>query len=140
MKRGFIIALVAVAALAAAYLTGFLQERSRATALERERDELLQRMQTADDRLRMAGLLGQLLELTDQTNARNYGEAGNLATRYFDAARDESVRVSDGAAKQALAEILASRDTVTGALARSDPSIVAELQKEQHALRDALKK
>lgn len=132
--------LIVVAIAAAAYLAGFLQQRARTTRVEGERESLQQRVQTDEDRLRVASLLVQLLHVIDQTDARNYGEAGTLATRYFDSARDEAARATDGRAKQALADILAQRDAVTGALARSDPSIVAELQKEQRALRTALEK
>ncbi len=136
MKR----ALIIVAVVAAAYLAGFLQQRAQTTRVERERESLQQRVQSADDRLRVAALLVELLQVTDQTVARNYGEAGTLATRYFDGARDEAARATDGRAKQALAEILAQRDGVTSALARSDPAILTELQKEQRALRTAIER
>jgi hypothetical protein len=65
-----------------------------------------------------------LLEATRQ----NYATAREYSTQYFDRLRELTEKANDAPLKAALMELLNTRDSITGALAQGNPSIVSELQ------------
>lgn len=136
MKRLFLI--VGVILLAAAFLAGYWPQHQRAadaeTAMRTARQELLDANRT----VQLSELLGQLLRLSDAVDERNYGEAAALASSYFDRVRAETSSDQQPDVQQALQQILQSRDGVTAALARSDPSIAGTLRQQEITLRRAL--
>jgi hypothetical protein len=135
MRRAVLI--TGVVLIAAAYLAGVWPERRRVRELEAEVKVLDQRVMAAESRGRLGETLGRLLVLQDAVEARNFGAAADLASRYFDSlaeiARDEGT-----ASKASVESLLQARDSVTAALARSEPAILDVLVKHERDLRLAL--
>lgn len=111
----------------AAFLIGFLLQygavrQARASLRAAESDVAALRQQVAMAELRDAAAL-LLYEVTQ----RNFGIAGQHATRLFD--RIQKVAGSDPAASASLREALAARDKVRAALASADPAVLSEVQR-----------
>jgi hypothetical protein len=103
--------LIGVILLVAVFLGGFVPQYVKATRLERE--------------LRVAKQEGDLAQLRDlaglayvQASQKNYGLAAETSTRYFNRIREV----------QALKDVLAARDKITGELAKGDPAVLNDLQ------------
>ena len=138
MRTKLILVLVAALAVLVAYLGGLLPERSRrvdaemrATALQTERDE-------ARARLRTAQLLGAIIALEEVVQDRNYGQAEQLASSFFDAVGTEISRAADATIRASLTAVQAQRDAVTAALARTDPAVSDILHQIEVQLRRGL--
>jgi hypothetical protein len=130
--------LLAVVALAVAYFAGYWRESRRAAALDAEKAQVQQQLQVAEAKVRAAQLLGELLTLKETVQEMNYGQARGLSSPFFDHARAELARTSDGAVKQALEAIQGMRDPVTVALTQGDGAALNHLRDAERRLRTAL--
>ena len=106
MKRYFVILLMVLAGLA--YLVGYWPEHQGRKALEGQVARLQVELAEAQARVRLGGLLGQLLAAEDAVSAQNYGQAQALSSKFFDAVRAEATRTA--------ASSLASRSRSRGSL------------------------
>ena len=61
-----------------------------------------------------------------------------MSSAFFDAVQAEASRTARPDAKQALAQILLTRDQVTSTIARTDPAVSETLRQHELALRRAL--
>ncbi len=138
MKRTAWTAILGLVLLAAAYVAGFWPEHRRRTGLEERLAATERQLDAARAQVRLGDVLGQLLRLSDAVAQRNYGQAAMLSSVYFDHVREEASRAASPTVREALEQILRSRDQVTAALARSDPSIASTLHDQAIALRSAL--
>jgi len=138
MKRATWTAVVGLILLAAAYFAGFWPEHRRRTGLEERLAATERQLDAARAQVRLGEVFGQLLRLSDAVSQRNYGQAAMLSSMYFDRVREEAARAASPPVKTALEQIQRSRDQVTAALARSDPSIASTLHDQAIALRRAL--
>ena len=136
MKR--ILAIVVVVVVGLAYLAGFWPQHRQLTDAQAESRMLQERLTSAEGRVRLAEVLGQLLRLSDAVTARNYGEAATLSASFFDSVRAEAARADQPAVKEALETILRTRDQVTTAIAQTDPSVSVSLKEHERTLRRAL--
>jgi hypothetical protein len=136
MKR--ILALGVVVLVALAYLAGFWPQHRQLTDLETQNRTLQERLTSAEGRVRLAEVLGQLLRLSDAVAAKNYGEAATLSSTFFDSVRAEAARADQPTVKEALDTILRTRDQVTTAVAQTDPSLSLALKEHERTLRRAL--
>jgi predicted negative regulator of RcsB-dependent stress response len=136
MKR--MLAIVVVVVVALAYLAGFWPQHRQLNDAQAESRRLQERLTSAEGRVRLAELLGQLLRLSDAVTARNYGEAATLSSSFFDSVRAEAARADQPAVKEALETILRTRDQVTTAIAQTDPSVSVSLKEHERTLRRAL--
>jgi hypothetical protein len=107
-------------------------------ALEVEVASLGEQLNDANARVRMARLLGELVNVIETASALNYGQAQELASKFFDQARAEATSTPVPSFRMALERILQSRDRVTAALTRGDPAVVEILRNAQLQLRAAL--
>ena len=89
-------------------------------------------------RVRLAGVLGALLQLSDAVNASNYGDAAALSSAFFDLVGQEAAVADRAETKQVLEEILQGRDQLTAALVRADPAVVNSVWQHQLLLRKGL--
>jgi hypothetical protein len=135
--RRFVTAAV-VALIAVAYAAGYWPERQRRVALEAEVASSRIRLAELESRVRAGSLLGELLLVTETVAAMNYGEAQRLSSGFFDGVRQEAARSSIAEVRTALEAIHGRRDSVTGALARGDQTVLDELRRLQVQLRQAL--
>jgi hypothetical protein len=136
MKRALYIAVVVL--IIGAYVGGYWPEHRRRTEAETQVRALQGQLNAADARNRLGEVLGRVLRVSDAVEARNYGEAAALSSIYYDRVREEASRAEPPDVKQALESILQSRDEVTAALARTDPSVAITLREQELKLRRAL--
>ena len=136
MKRYFAALLIVLAGLA--YLVGYWPEHQRLRALEGQVTSLQVQLAEAQARVRLGGLLGQLLAAEDAVSAQNYGQAQALSSRFFDAVRAEATRTAVGSFKDALEKIVPMRDPVTASLTRGDPQALTLLREAETLVRNAL--
>jgi len=130
--------LIVVLLVGAAYVGGYWPEHQQRVTVERDAQALKGQLAEAQARVRMGGLLGQLLALMDAAAARNYGQAQDLSSRFFEDLRAESARVPDARTRAVLEGILRARDSVTASLTRSDPAVLDQLRQAQVGLQSAL--
>lgn len=136
MKRYFAILVIFLAGLA--YVVGYWPEHQRRQALEGQVTSLQVQLVEAQARVRLGGLLGQLLAAEDAVSAQNYGQAQALSSTFFDAVRAEATRTAAGSFKGALEKVVGMRDPVTASLTRGDPQALTLLRDAETLVRDAL--
>jgi hypothetical protein len=138
MTKMRVLLLVGVALIGGAYLAGFWPERQRLIAARAEIQALEQRIADAAARVRLAAVLGGLLAVADAVDAPNYGDAAARASAYFDRVAAEAQAATDPAVRAVLEAARQTRDTVTAALARAEPTAREALRQQQVAIRRAL--
>lgn len=129
---------VVLALFALAYVAGYWPERGRRVDAEAQLAIALSERAVAEDRLRLAQLLGRVLLLEDTARSQNYGDAATQSSEFFDAARAELSSTSDANVRTALTQVVARRDAVIGALATGSPSVLIALRALQLELRATL--
>ena len=138
MNRILRIAAIALLVVAAAYVAGYWPERSRRAAAESELAAVRGQLDEAEARVRAAALLGSLLYVTEAVSAQNYGQAQELASRFFDAVGAEAGRTPLENVRPVLQRVVQLRDGIIAALARADPSALEPLRRAQLDLRESL--
>ena len=136
MKRYFAALLIVLAGLA--YLVGYWPEHQRLRALEGQVTSLQVQLAEAQARVRLGGLLGQLLAAEDAVSAQNYGQAQALSSRFFDAVHAEAAQTAAGSFKDTLEKVGRMRDPVTASLTRGDPQALTLLREAETLVRNAL--
>jgi hypothetical protein len=136
MKRNFVILVIVLAGLA--YLGGYWPEHQRRLALGGQVGSLQVELAEAQARVRLGGLLGQLLAAEDAVSAQNYGQAQALSSKFFDAVRSEATRTAAGSLRDALEKVGGMRDPVTASLTRGDPQALTLLRDAETLVRNAL--
>ena len=136
MKRYLVILLIVLAGLA--YLVGYWPEHQGRNALEGQVASLQVELAEAQARVRLGGLLGQLLAAEDAVSAQNYGQAQALSSKFFDAVRAEATRTAASSFKVALERVAQMRDSVTASLTRGEPQALTQLRDAETLVRDAL--
>jgi hypothetical protein len=136
MRRYFAILVIVLAGLA--YLVGYWPEHWRRQALEGQVSGLQVQLADAQARVRLGGLLGQLLAAEDAVSAQNYGQAQALSSRFFDAVHAEAAQTAAGSFKDTLEKVGRMRDPVTASLTRGDPQALTLLRDAETLVRNAL--
>jgi len=132
------LAFLVIVLVGLAYLAGYWPEHQRRVALDKEVTRLQVELAEAQARVRLGGLLGQLLAAEDAVSAQNYGQAQALSSKFFDAVRAEATRTVDGSFKDALEKVASMRDPVTASLTRGDPQALTQLREAETLVRNAL--
>ncbi len=142
MKRYLTIVFIGLAAAVIvaglAFLVGYWPEHQRRQALEAQVTSLQAQLADAEARVRLGGLLGQILAAEDAVSAQNYGQAQTLSSELFDAARAEAARTAAGSSNDSLEKIVQMRDAVTESLTRGDPKALALLREAEMLMRNEL--
>lgn len=122
---------LAVAALIAAFLVGFLPQWSRARGLEAElettRAALEAELAEVRWELELARLEGRLGAALAESQRSNYERARQLMAGFFADLQPRVERVQDPAAREALQSILAERDEIITLLSRAEPEATQRL-------------
>lgn len=138
VKKIAIAVAAALIVLVGVYVAGYWpQSRARASAEEQVRT-LDGQLTAAQERLRVAELLGQVLTAKEVAARRNYGQAQELSSTFFDRVRIETMSTGNSVLRNALNEVLGRRDVVIAALATSDPAVTEALHELELLLRRAL--
>lgn len=138
MTKTRVLLVLGVVLIGGAYLAGFWPERQRLAAARAEAQALQQRVAESEARVRLAEVLGTLLAVSDSVDAQNYGDAAARASAYFDRVTAEAQAATDPATRAVLEGARQTRDTVTAALARAEPTVRETLRQQQLAIRRAL--
>jgi hypothetical protein len=138
MGRRWMVAIVAVVLLGAAFLIGYVPERRQRAAAEMELERVSSRLVVTEDRVRTSELLGRILMVREVAARQDYGQAQELSSAFFDGVRAEASTTHDAQLRGALNDALASRDAVTAALAKADPGVIDILHNIELRLRQAL--
>jgi hypothetical protein len=135
MKR--VIAAVGIVILLVVFIAGYWPQRQQVVRLETEVSTLRDRVTNLEARNRAAALLGDLLNLTDAVARKDYGQAQQLSSAFFDRVRAETAS-TDASLASGLSSVLGGRDVVTSALARGDGTVVEQLRQIELQLRQLL--
>jgi hypothetical protein len=135
MKR--VIAVVGLVSLLVAFMAGFWPQRRQVVRLETEVSTLRERVTNLEVRNRAAALLGDLLNLMDAVARKDYGQAQQLSSAFFDRVRAEAAS-TDPSLAPGLSSVLGERDMVTSALARGDATVAEALRQIELRLRQLL--
>lgn len=138
MTRTRVWLLIGIVLLASAYMAGFWPERQRSREARDQAERLEVRVAELEARVRLGEILGLLLRLSDAVVARNYGDASDHATAYFDRVAAEMSAEGQAGALAVLQTVHQTRDRVIAALARTEPMVIETLREQEHALRRAL--
>jgi hypothetical protein len=126
--KTLIAAILVVAAAAAGYLGGRLPEHQRRADAEAKLLTTEKDLASAREMLELHGLFDQIQGLVEFTSdAPRYDDALKASTAFFDLVRKQQGAASDATVRDALAEVLSTRDAVTAGLARHDPGVRALL-------------
>jgi hypothetical protein len=114
--------------LIAGFLTGLILQYAR---LQRVRQQL----SASTKQLGSCQSTEQLSQLRDtaammylEVVQKNYGKAGEHAKEFFDQAQRIGSSTEDPALQNLLRDVLASRDQITGDLAKGDAAALSEIQ------------
>jgi hypothetical protein len=118
-----------VAAFAIGYGWMYFQHRSYRQSAEETRQRLETELVSTKAELRLARLRNQLASALLELERKNYGNAREAASRFFDEARAILDANPDQPARQRLEAILPLRDPVTAAIAQMKPEAAELLRK-----------
>lgn len=138
MSANRVITGIVVLLIGLAYVGGYWPEHQRRVALEADVATLREQLAESQARVRMGRLLGEVLNIREAVVTLNYGQAQELASRFFDSVRAEASATPVAAFKAALEAVLQTRDQVTAALARGDQTVGESLRRSESQLREAL--
>ena len=113
--------IVVAIALIAVFLVGFVPQYVKVSRLENELRQ--SRQETAGAELR--DLIGFAYV---QASQKNYGMAAETSSRFFNRVREAANQTQDADRRKGLEDLLASRDSVTAALAKGDAAATGDLQ------------
>jgi hypothetical protein len=126
MKRAGII--IGIILILVAYVFGYWPEHQATLQVRQQLKAVSARLDEAQSRMYLCHLHIHLLAIIRQAEAKNYGNAANLSSSFFDEVREHVAGAKDPQLKSALQSILQQRDAVTSALAKGDPNAIALLK------------
>lgn len=120
--------IVGAVLIVAAFLLGFVPQYLKGRDLESQLGAVRQQLESEREKSQVdeLGLLGGHVYL--ETNLKNYGLASQYSSKFFDQARAMMSQAPSSSRQAFLQEVLAQRDSVTGGLAKGDPSSVLAVQ------------
>ena len=112
----------------AGFLIGFVPSQTALEQLRAENDQLQRSNSTLQSSLRIAELRGAAGLMQHRVDQNNFGEAGEIATGFFNGVRQALHASNDAALRKNLQEMLLQRDKITTGLARADPAVKEEIE------------
>jgi len=120
--------IIGAVSLLAAFFIGFLPQYRTASGLRSE----LRAAQEEVHSLRAKAQISELRDLISMTclaaNAKNYGVARQISSRFFTRVGEVSAGTSDEALKTLLSEIYEARDPITAGLAEGRSAVQADIE------------
>jgi hypothetical protein len=112
----------------AAFLLGFVPQYLKGMALDNQLGAARRQLNSEREKAQMDELGRLSGRIYLETNLKNYGLASQDSTKFFDGVQAMVNEAPDASLQPFLQETLAQRDTVTGGLAKGDPSTLAAVQ------------
>jgi hypothetical protein len=121
-----------------AFVLGYWPQHEQVLALQDQNAQLKKQAAGADSLGRLTRLENELLQLIEQSEGQNYGEAQKLSNTYFDDLRREIDQDKGAPYAAKLEMIMARRDAVTAGLARAEAPTVGPLKQSLAEMRELL--
>ena len=128
MRRFSLIAGSVVLSFLLGYGIAYLDKREAERTAETDRQVLRTQLAATDAKYQVASVTNQLGIILIEVNRANFGNAKELATRFFDDLTDLSRSVPDAGTRDRLMKVLRRRDEIVSDLAMLKPETAAKLQ------------
>lgn len=125
MGRTFILWLVL---LIVGFLTGFLLQYARLQRAQQELSASTKQLGSCQSSEQLSQLRDTATIMYLETVQKNYGKAGESSQEFFDQAQQIASSTDDSALRTLLHDTLATRDQITGDLAKGDAAALSEIQ------------
>ncbi len=114
--------------LLAGFLVGFILQYSRLRRVQQELSASTKQLGSCQSSQQLAQLRDTATMMYLEAVQKNYGRAGEYSREVFDQAQQIANSTEDSALRNLLRDILATRDQVTGDLAKGDAAALSETQ------------
>jgi len=114
--------------LIAGFLTGFILQYARLQSLRQELSAATKQLGSCQSSEQLSQLRDAATLMYLEVVQKNYGKAGEHAKEFFDQAQQIGSSTGDPALQPLLRDILASRDQITGDLAKGDAAALSGMQ------------
>jgi hypothetical protein len=114
--------------LIAGFLTGFILQFARLQRVQQEMSASTRQLGSCQSNEQLSQLRDTATMMYLELVQKNYGKAGEHAKQFFDQAQRIGSSTEDPAVQDLLRDMLASRDQITGDLAKGDAAALSEIQ------------
>jgi len=125
MRRKFVLWFLL---LIAGFLTGFILQYARLQRLHRDLSAATKQLGSCHSSEQLSQLRDTATMMYLEVVQKNYGKAGEHAKEFFDQAQRIGSNTGNSELQPLLRDILASRDQITGDLAKGDAAALSEIQ------------
>jgi len=112
----------------AGFLTGFILQFARLQRVQQEMSASTRQLGSCQSNEQLSQLRDTATMMYLELVQKNYGKAGEHAKQFFDQAQRIGSSTEDPAVQDLLRDMLASRDQITGDLAKGDAAALSEIQ------------
>lgn len=114
--------------LVVGFLTGFLLQYARLQRAQQELSASTKQLESCQSSEQLSRLRDTATMMYLETVQKNYGKAGESSKEFFDQAQRIVSSTDDSALRTLLHDTLATRDQITGDLAKGDAAALSEIQ------------
>ena len=125
--------------LIAGFLVGFILQYARLQRLQKELSASTRQLGSCQSSEQLSRLRDKATMMYLEAVQKNYGLAGEYSKEFFDQAQRIVSRTDDLALRNLLRDTLATRDQITGDLAKGDAAALSEIQAILSKLEQAAK-
>src|ERR1700731_3977077 len=110
------------------FLTGFLLQYARLQRAQQELSASTKQLGSCQSSEQLSQLRDTATIMYLETVQKNYGKAGESSKEFFDQAQQIQSSTENSALRTLLHDTLATRDQITGDLAKGDAAALSEIQ------------
>jgi len=114
--------------LIAGFLTGLILQYARLQRVQQQLSASTKQLGSCQSTEQLSQLRDTATMMYLEVVQKNYGKAGEHAKEFFDQAQRIGSSTEDPALQNLLRDVLASRDQITGDLAKGDAAALSEIQ------------
>jgi len=114
--------------LIAGFLTGLILQYARLQRVQQQLSASTKQLGSCQSTEQLSQLRDTATMMYLEVVQKNYGKAGEQAKEFFDRAQRIGSSAEDPALQNLLRDVLASRDQITGDLAKGDAAALSEIQ------------
>jgi hypothetical protein len=114
--------------LSAGFLVGFILQYARLQRLQKKLSAATRQLGSCQSSAQLSQLRDKATMMYLEAVQKNYGLAGEYSKEFFDQAQRIVSSTEDFALRNLLRDTLATRDQITGDLAKGDPAALAEIR------------
>ena len=114
--------------LIAVFLTGFILQYARLHRVQQELNAATTQLGSCQSGQKLSQLRDTATMMYLEAAQKKYGKAGERSKEFFELAQPIASSTEDSALRNLLGDILATRDQITGDLAKGDGAALSEIQ------------